>query len=142
MAALPAQFAALPQPLYVFDGLCVLCSTTVHFLIRHDRAGAIHFTTAQGAIGQRLYGALGLARDNFETFLFIDGGQVYAHSAAIFRFLRYLPWRWRALGALQLLPRGANDRFYGWIARHRYRFFGRRQACLMPDQAIAWRFID
>jgi len=139
---LPVGFAQLPQPLYVFDGVCVLCSGTIRFLLKRDRSHSIKFAAAQGPTGQALFKALGLPADDFETFLFIERERVYLKSAAILRFLRYLPPWWQPLRLLALLPRSIADRLYLWIARNRYRWFGRTAECLVPDPAIASRFID
>ena len=120
-APLPLAFAQLPQPLYVFDGVCVLCGGTIRFLLRRDRTHSIKFAAAQGPTGQALFKALGLPADDFETFLFIEQGRVFMKSAAILRFLRYLPPWWQPLRLLALLPGPVADRLYLWIARNRYR---------------------
>ena len=67
------------RDLIVFDGECVLCSGFFRFMLRHDRAGRFCFATAQSPLGQSLYQALGLPKDNFETNLVFVDGRVYGH---------------------------------------------------------------
>ncbi|QJE74333.1 thiol-disulfide oxidoreductase DCC family protein [Aerophototrophica crusticola] len=133
--------APLPDgPLYLFDGACVLCSGTVRFLLRHEADQRMRFCAVQSPAGQALLASLGMDAMP-DTFLFIDDGTVYQRSAAAFRLARHLkaPWRW--LRVLSLLPRGLTDRAYDWVARHRYRIFGRHEVCLVPEPGQRGRFL-
>jgi predicted DCC family thiol-disulfide oxidoreductase YuxK len=102
---LPRALGDLPQPLYFFDGHCVLCSGFVAFCLARDPAGRLKFASAQSALGQRVLTELGLPDDTFDrTILLLDGEDVHTRSAAALRALRYLrgPVRW--LRPLLLIP--------------------------------------
>ena len=127
----------------VFDGVCVLCSRWVDFVVRHDRAGHFRLAAMQGAPGRALLQAHGLSADDPSSFLLVQDGRRYTNTAAIARVLRSFGGGWRVAAALLLLvPRFCRDPAYRWIARHRYRLFGQRATCRLPDPAQAWRFLD
>jgi len=122
------------RPLFVFDGICVLCSGGASRIMRHDRAARIAFAPAQGAIGQALYRHYGLAMD--DTYLFVVDGRAYGLSEGYFQVARVLGGTWRLAGALRLIPRVLRDAAYRLVARNRYRWFGTAGQCalLTPEQ--------
>jgi len=122
------------RPLFVFDGVCVLCSGGASQVMRLDRAARIAFTDAQGAIGQALYRHYGLALD--DTYLFLVDGRAYGLSEGYFQVARVLGGAWRPAAVLRLVPRVLRDAVYRLIARNRYRWFGRAEHCalLTPEQ--------
>ena len=126
--------------LIVFDGECVLCSAFFRFMLRHDRAHVFQFATAQSPLGQRLYAALNLPMDDFETNLVIVDGAVFGHFDAFAAAMSMLSWPWRMLVALRWLPLGVKMPVYRVIARNRYRVFGRYDTCMVPDAAMRARF--
>ena len=131
------------HPVIVFDGVCVLCSRWVDFVLRHDRAGRFRLTAMQGQHGRALLVAHGLSPDDPVSFLLVDRGRGYRDTDAIVRVLDQLGGSWRAAGAmLRAIPRRLRDPAYRWTARHRYRLFGRRVQCRLPEPEQAWRFID
>ncbi|MET3653075.1 thiol-disulfide oxidoreductase DCC family protein [Dyella japonica] len=135
--------AELDRPVIVFDGVCVLCSRWVDFILRHDRTGRFRLAAMQGTHGRALLLAHGLSPDDPASFLLVEGGQGYSDTDAIARVLHLLGGRWRATAtALRVIPRPLRDPAYRWIARHRYHLFGRRSQCRLPEPEQAWRFID
>lgn len=131
------------HPVIVFDGVCVLCSRWVDFILRHDRAGHFRLAAMQGTQGRALLSAHGLSPDDPSSFLLVQGGQGYSDTDAIARVLRQLGGRWRAASALlRLVPKAVRDPAYRWTARNRYRLFGKRELCRVPESSEAWRFID
>jgi predicted DCC family thiol-disulfide oxidoreductase YuxK len=139
----PAALGDLPQPLYFFDGYCVLCSRFVAFCLARDPAGHLKFASTQSALGRRVLQTLGLPEGTFErTILLLDNEQMYMRSAAVLRSLRYLRGPARLLRLLLFVPAPLRDLLYDIVARNRYRWFGRRSACLVPDATLRKRFID
>ena len=135
--------SAQTSAVIVFDGVCVLCSRWVDFILRHDRAGRFRLAAMQGEHGRALLAAHGLSADDPASLLLVQEGVGYTDTDAIVRVLRGLGRRWRLAGAvLSLLPHLLRDPAYRCIARHRYRWFGRRTQCRLPESAQAWRFLD
>ena len=132
-----------PAPVIVFDGVCVLCSRWVDFVLRHDRSGRYRLAAMQGQHGRALLRAHGLSADDPASFLLVQDGRGHTDTDAILRVLRGFGGRWRLAAALlRVIPRFCRDRAYRWIARHRYRLFGRHASCRLPEPGQAWRFLD
>jgi predicted DCC family thiol-disulfide oxidoreductase YuxK len=128
-------------PLVLFDGVCNLCSGFVAFYIPRDREGQLRFAAMQSETGQALLRRLGLPLTEFESFLYLEAGQVYGRSDGFLRLVRRLRWPWPWLAIARLVPRPVRDWLYDRIARNRYRLFGRRDQCMMPRSDIADRFL-
>lgn len=126
----------------VFDAQCLLCNGWVRFLLRHDRAQRFRFASIQGATGQRLLAAAGLQPDGLQTLLLVDGERTWQHTSAIFRVLHALGMPWRLAWIGWLVPAAVRDPLYRWLARNRYRVFGRSDACMLPAPEHAARFLD
>lgn len=126
----------------VFDAQCLLCDGWVRFLLRHDRRRALRFASIQGTNGRALLGRAGLQIDGLQTLLLVDGDRSWQHTAAILRVLHALGWPWRLAWAAWLIPAPLRDALYRWLARNRYRWFGRSDVCLMPSPDHAQRFLD
>jgi len=140
---LPSTLSDLPQPLYFFDGYCVLCSGFVRFCLEHDGDGQLKFASAQSALGRRVLGELGLPAETLDrTILLVEGGKVHSHSTAVLHALKHLQGPVRYLRPLQLIPAFLRDPIYRLIARNRYRWFGRQPACYLPTPETRARFVD
>ncbi len=126
----------------VFDGVCLLCSRSVAFVLAHDRQKQFRFATLQSATGRALLVRHGLDPEDPDSFLLADGTAGYANSDAIIGVLTALGGAWRLVALLRLVPRLLRDRFYRWIARNRYRWFGRREACMVPSPEMRGRFLE
>jgi predicted DCC family thiol-disulfide oxidoreductase YuxK len=136
-----AQAAGDGDAIIVFDGVCVLCNGWVRFLLRHDRNGRYRFAAMQSAAGRELLAAHGLDPNNPSSLLLIEGGRAYADTDAIRRVLAGLGGAWRIAQLTVLIPRGLRDPLYRHVARNRYRWFGRREACLLPPAEERERFL-
>src|SRR5690606_10219412 len=129
-------------PVIVFDGVCALCSRWVRFLLRFDRAGRYRFAAMQGVHGRQLLAAHGLDPDDPLSFLLVEAGGAFTDTDAIVRVLAGLGGLWKLALSARLLPRPLRDGAYRWLARNRYRWFGRHDACYLPTPAQAARFLD
>jgi len=134
------------HPVLLFDGVCNLCHGVVQFIIRHDPRGQFRFAALQSAAGQALLAAHGLGADNAlgdpDSVVLLEEGCAYQRSAAVLRVVRRLGWPWRLLALGAVLPLGWRDALYSYVARHRYRWFGRQPECLLPTPALQARFLE
>lgn len=130
-------------PLLLFDGVCNLCNRSVQFVIRHDKGKIFLFAPLQGKSARRVLSELGvtsvLPEQGGSVFL-IYKGKLYSRSDAVLETLRLLGWGWTAVA--RIIPKGFRDSIYDWIARNRYRWFGRREACMVPTPELKARFLD
>lgn len=130
----------------VFDGVCVLCNGWVGFLLRRDRCGRYRYAAMQTDAGRALLDAHGLDPDDPGSFLLIehddaDAPRVSMNSDAVRRVLVGLGGIWRLAHAIALVPRPLRDAAYRWLARNRYRWFGRHAACSLPAPEHRQRFL-
>jgi predicted DCC family thiol-disulfide oxidoreductase YuxK len=124
----------------LFDGVCNLCNGAVRFIAANDPAGHFTFLSLQSPRGAELFGA-GRDADAASIVLF-DYGQRYEQSDAVLHIALGLRAPWPLAFAFILVPRELRDRAYRWIARNRYRWFGRRDVCALPPADLAARFLD
>ncbi len=122
------------RALFVFDGVCVLCSGGAHWLMRYDRRSRVNFAPAQGALGQALYTHYGIEMN--ETYLLIANGRAFTASRGYLELCRILGGAWHLFRAAAIIPERLRDWLYACIAAHRYRWFGKTDYCtlLTPEQ--------
>ncbi len=129
------------NPIILFDGYCNLCDHSVQFVIRNDPQKQFKFAALQSEIGQQLLkkgGLLGLGKN---TFILIESEQYYTHSTAALRVLRLLGGYWPYLYSLRIIPPFLRDAVYRFVARYRYRFWGKKDECMMPTKELQDRFL-
>jgi predicted DCC family thiol-disulfide oxidoreductase YuxK len=126
----------------VFDGVCALCSRWVGFLLRFDRGGRYRFAAMQGRCGRSLLHRHGLDPEDPLSFLLLEDGIAYTDTDAIIRVVAGLGGVWTLARLGRGVPAPLHDRGYRWLARNRYRWFGRHERCFVPDAASRERFLD
>ena len=132
---------ALPEMLLLYDGVCGLCNSLVQWTIRHDRTGRIRYAALQSELGQRLLRANGMRTDDFDTAVLVENGRAHTKARAVLRVLGEMRMPWPLLAPMARLPRPLLDFFYDRVARNRYHFFGRTEACMLPPPEVRSRFI-
>ena len=130
------------KPLVLFDGVCNLCSGAVQFIIKRDPTGNLMFASLQSARGQAILTHLNMRTDDFDTFVFIENGVAYTRSTAALHEVRYLNGLWGMLRVLLIVPRPIRDVVYNFVARNRYRWFGKQNECWLPTPELKARFLS
>lgn len=141
--------APLPVPHYdpnhdhllLFDGVCHLCDASVRFVVRHDPAGKIKFAPIQSPLGRELYLRHGLDPEKPDSMLFLTPCGAFKSSDAALEIARTLGGMWNFALLFRPLPRALRDAVYFLVARNRYRWFGRRDACMMPTAELKERML-
>ena len=132
-----------PSPVVLFDGVCNLCNSSVQFILKRDKAGRFRFASLQGDAGKKLLEQFHLPDNYLNSFVLIEGEKAWTRSSAALRVLKNLGGGWKILyGTGWILPLFVRDGIYNWIARNRYRWFGRREACWVPTPELRARFLD
>lgn len=130
-------------PLVLFDGVCNLCNGAVQFIIRRDPSAKIKFGALQTAAAAALLTRNQLAPDSLETIVFIDDkGEVHQRSGAALRICKHLSGLWPLMQVFLVIPPFIRDPVYNFIARNRYRWFGKRDSCMMPTPDLRSRFLS
>lgn len=131
------------KPIVIFDGMCVLCSTGVRWMLARDPGGTSRFAVIQDAVPRALYGHYNLDADRFDTFMVLADGIAHTRWAGVVAAGRTLPGAWRGLSAVaSLVPRLIGDKIYDVVQRNRLAWFGKRTTCDRPDARNAHRFLS
>lgn len=127
--------ADVPARVILADSHCLLCSRAVRLIRRWDRTGGFRFLALGSPQAQTLLAGQPLPPE-LDSVVLWEGGRVYTHEEAVFRVLPHLAWPWRWLAVLQRLPRSWTHAAYRWVARHRYRLFGKSDVCLISGELL------
>jgi predicted DCC family thiol-disulfide oxidoreductase YuxK len=129
------------HPVILFDGVCHFCNGAINLLLKQDKEGRLRFAPLQSESGQQLLEKHRLPHQDFNSFVLIENGQTYQKSTAALRLLSYLPWYWQPLRVFRIIPSFLRDKVYDLVARNRYRWFGRKDSCMIPTQEMRKRFL-
>ncbi len=127
--------------LLLFDGVCHLCDAGVRFILRRDPTGKIKFTPIQSELGRELYTRHDLDPELPNTMLFITPRGAFKASDAAIEIACTLGGVWKLTLIFKPLPRALRDAAYYFIARNRYRWFGKKDTCMMPTPALKERLV-
>ena len=127
--------------LLLFDGVCHLCDASVRFILRRDPAGKIKFAPIQSPLGRELYTKHGLDPDAPSAMIFLTPRGAFKASDAGLEIARTLGGAWKLALIFKPLPRALRDAAYDFIARNRYRWFGKDTSCMMPTPELKARVV-
>lgn len=130
-------------PILLFDGVCNLCNASVAWLLRRDRKGIFRFASLQGETGQELLRERGLDTREFHSVILIVPSQAYyTKSMAAIEIARRLGGLWRVFTVFTWIPDPIRDAVYDFVANNRYRWFGKKEECMLPRPEWKDRFLD
>ncbi|OWA34436.1 thiol-disulfide oxidoreductase DCC [Saccharibacillus sp. O16] len=127
----------------LIDGVCHFCQGAVRFIVKRDPKGHFNFASLQSQLGGELAGGVGFEESGEpNTLVLVEEGRRYVRSTAALRIARKLRFPWPLLYALIIVPRPLRDAIYRWVARNRYRWFGKDDTCPIPPPGVRRRFLD
>lgn len=129
------------QLIILFDGVCNLCNSSVNFVIKRDKQSVFKFATLQSEIAQKILTNNNLSPTDFSSFVFIENGKVYIRSTAALKVCNYLKGLWPLMYGFIIIPKRIRDGIYNWISKNRYRWFGKKEVCMIPTPDIKARFL-
>lgn len=130
----------LPSPILLFDGVCNLCNASVQWVIGRDTEGIFRFASLQSATGQAFLKQYALPAD-LNTVVMIKDGKAYTRSDVPLQLFKMLGGWWQLLFVFTIIPRFVRDAVYDLIAKNRYRWFGKKETCWLPDPEMKDRFL-
>lgn len=131
----------MTAPVLLFDGVCNLCNASVQWVLLHDRKGVFRFAALQSDTGQALLQKWGRPTEDFDSVVLADGDRLLIHSDVPLEIVRRIGGWWSLLYAFKIIPRPIRDGVYHWIARNRYRWFGKRESCMLSRPEWKERFV-
>ncbi len=125
----------------LFDGVCNFCNASVNFVIERDKVGYFKFAPLQSEIGEELMAKHGINTADTDSVIVVENDRAYTHSSGALRIAKQLDGIWSWTYAFIAVPKPIRDLAYRMFAKHRYRLFGRQDACMMPTPEIRARFL-
>ncbi|WP_121665808.1 thiol-disulfide oxidoreductase DCC family protein [Mesonia aquimarina] len=132
------------KQLILFDGVCNLCNNAIQFIIKKDKKDVFRFASLQSEIGQKLTKERGIDTSEIDSMILIIPGEAYyIKSSAALEIGKKLPGIYAVLASLLLnFPEGFRNLVYDFIAKNRYKWFGKKNACMIPTPEIQAKFLD
>lgn len=127
------------ERIVLFDGVCNFCNSSVQFIINRDPSGKFHFASQQSDVGEKLMTQHGISGN--DSIVYIEDGKSYIKSAAALRIAKQLSGMWPAFFAFIIIPPPLRNVVYDVVAKNRYRWFGKRDSCMIPPPSIRKRFL-
>jgi predicted DCC family thiol-disulfide oxidoreductase YuxK len=129
------------KPVILFDGVCNLCDRSVQFILKRDPNGYFKFASLQSESGQKLLTKHGFNTD-INSFVLVEDEKVFVKSSAALRVCLRLKGAWKMLSILRFIPPSIRDFFYDIVAKNRYKWFGKKESCMLPSPQWKNRFLD
>lgn len=130
------------QNVILFDGVCNLCNSTVQWVLKKDRKNRFKFSSLQSKYGEKVLIGNELPLSHFDSFLYLRQEKLLQKSTAALWVVKDLGGLWSLLFVFILIPPFIRDSVYSWVAKNRYRWFGKRESCMMPQAQWKNKFID
>ena len=130
------------KPILFFDGVCNLCNSSVQFIIRRDRNERFLFASLQSEKAKKTLPAKYRVEDDLKSLVLKDGDRLKTKSSAALTIARDLSGLWPLLYLLMIIPKALRDFVYDLIARNRYNWFGKKDACMIPTTDLKSRFVE
>lgn len=135
----------IPQnkKIILFDGVCNLCNKAVNFIIERDKDDVFRFASLQSEVGQKLVSERGIDTENMDSMVLIEPGVAYyQRSTAALEISKDLSGAYSMLGYFSFIPEGFRDSIYNLVAKNRYKWFGKKDACMIPTPELKAKFLD
>jgi predicted DCC family thiol-disulfide oxidoreductase YuxK len=132
----------IEKKVILFDGICNLCNDAVIKVIKNDRKNVFVFTALQSATGQKIIQHLGIDTEKVDSIILYEpNGAYYIKSAAALKIMKEFSGLWKISQIFRILPVALSDFFYDYIAKNRYKWFGKKDHCMIPTPELQAKFL-
>lgn len=131
----------LEHDIVIFDGVCNFCDSSVQFILKHDNNDRYRFVPFQQPTGEALLKKYGIDPATIDSIVLIEQQQAFKKSTAILKITRRMSGLWPLMYAFIIVPKFLRDPIYEWIGRNRYRWFGKKEACMIPSPDVRAKFL-
>jgi predicted DCC family thiol-disulfide oxidoreductase YuxK len=131
------------KKIILFDGLCNLCESSVQFVIKYDKQDVFRFVSLQSDLGQKIIAHIGINLKNIDSVVLYQPGVAYYYkSNAAIQIARSLGGIFHLGTIFRIIPTGFRNLLYDYVAKNRYRWYGKKEVCMMPTAALAAKFLE
>ncbi len=135
----------LPQDkkIILFDGVCNLCNTSVQYVIKHDKKDIFRFVSLQSDLGQKILNHIGINPKHIDSIVLYEPGiSYYYKSTAALEIAKGLRGIFTLATVFKILPAGIRDFVYDYVAKNRYKWYGKKDACMIPTVELKAKFLE
>lgn len=139
------EIPALPKDkkIILFDGVCNLCDSFVQFIIKRDKEDIFRFVPLQSELGARIIKHIGVDTSKIDSIILYEPGTAYYYKAkAAIRIAKYIGGIYSLLGIFSVLPKGISNIVYDYVARNRYKWYGKKESCMVPTPELKAKFLE
>ncbi|MFT7386539.1 MAG: putative DCC family thiol-disulfide oxidoreductase YuxK [Nonlabens sp.] len=129
------------QDIVLFDGVCNLCNAAILFIIKRDKNNRFKFAPLESDTGKELLSMHQIDSSKIDSIVLISGDSAFAKAGAALRISKHLTGLWPLLYSLVIIPRCISDVVYDFIARNRYKWFGKKESCMIPTPELKSKFL-
>jgi predicted DCC family thiol-disulfide oxidoreductase YuxK len=129
------------KPIILFDGVCNFCNSMVNFIIRRDKKNVFLFCALQSDSGKRLLEQYKINWKESDSFVVIENRKAWQKSNAALKLYNKLPWYWKWTQFFWVVPKFIRDGVYNFIAKNRYKWFGKKEDCMIPTPEMRGKFL-
>jgi len=125
----------------IFDGICNLCEDSVNFIVKRDKKAKFKLLQFQSRLAKNYLENYNLKFENLDTVILIRNDKIYLKSDAALEIAKYLDGNWKYLYIFKIVPKFIRDAIYMYISKNRYRFFGKKESCMVNKKEIEDRLL-
>lgn len=127
------------KSILLFDGECNFCNSSINFVLKHEKKPELFFSSLQSETGKKILNHFGIK--NVESVVLIEENKIYLQSTAALKIAKYLKGAYPLLYGFMIVPPFIRNSIYNYVAKNRYKWFGKRDTCMIPDENLKQRFI-
>ncbi len=130
------------KKIILFDGVCNLCNASVQFIIKHDKKDIFRFVALQSELGQEIIKHIGVDIQNVDCIILYEPGVAYYYkSEAALEIAKNLGGIYYFASLFKIIPSALRDKLYDYVAKNRYRWYGKRESCMLPTPELKAKFL-
>nr|WP_314896795.1 DUF393 domain-containing protein [uncultured Flavobacterium sp.] len=131
------------KKIILFDGVCNLCNTAVQFIIKHDKKDVFRFVALQSDLGQKIIKYIGIDEKNIDSIILYQPGIAYYYkSEAVLEIAKDLGGIFYLGTLFTIFPTSFNNYIYDYIAKNRYKWYGKKESCMIPTKELQAKFLE
>ncbi|WP_281229057.1 thiol-disulfide oxidoreductase DCC family protein [Flavobacterium aquiphilum] len=131
------------KKIILFDGVCSLCNSAVQFVIKHDKKDVFRFVALQSELGKEILSHIGIDVKNIDSIVLYEPGVAYYYkSDAALQIAKSLNGLFALRILFKIIPTGIRNQLYDYIARNRYKWYGKKESCMIPTPDLKIKFLE
>ena len=131
------------KKIILFDGVCNLCETSVQFIIKHDPKDIFRFVSLQSDLGKKILDHIGIKNSNLDSIILYEPEIAYYYkSTAALQIAKNLDGIWHYGTIFRIIPTGLRNYIYDFVAKNRYKWYGKKESCMIPTAELKSKFLD